>query len=360
MSLKEVTERNLALICLIIVALVFGFYVLSTTSILNLFPTENLSYNLGELNEAGSSYTSLLILAGISYFTIAIGIGFTVLGIVRIIQLPKPFRHFGLAGILILSVGSTIVLFVSANRTIDIATTHICFENESNIKKSENNSFCKTYTKMSVPAKGQKKLDLTNRSNMLGNHVKLYADVSDVFRSRTGFYHGLNKIKYMLNAVFQMAAIALLTALLLWASAGKTDLQSRQKRVRELFYSSSVLLSLMIFTDVLFFDFLSSLITDSTSALLQYQRGLLFFFAIVSSATMGLILVAAAVIGNGGLDLSLSEQEGSAGGTENSSNLFHQFFQALMKFLGSNGTGTALATFAPVFTAIIGSAIELS
>lgn len=154
--------------------------------------------------------------------------------------------------------------------------------------------------------------------------------------------------KSALNAVFQVAAIAILAAFLLLAGRARSSEEDPATHigVSRLFYLAAFLLTLIVLSDALFFDFVSS-IYPAESAVVSFQRGLMIYFGILSTATLALALVASVQLG-ARLDLlgRVREDEGLRSGLK----------KAADAFAGSLGKTTA--TLAPVGVALISSMLE--
>ena len=154
--------------------------------------------------------------------------------------------------------------------------------------------------------------------------------------------------KSALNAVFQVAAIAILTAFLLLAARAGSSQQdlATDTQVSRLFYLAAFLLTLVVLSDALFFDFAAA-IYPAESAVVSYQRGLMIYFGIVSTTTLGLALVASVQLGARLNVLGrVSADEGLRSGLQ----------KVTDTFVGSLGKTTA--TLAPVGVALISSMLE--
>lgn len=157
-----------------------------------------------------------------------------------------------------------------------------------------------------------------------------------------------NTAKDILNAMFQVSAIGLLSALFLLAgkSVAKTQSRERDERVTLIFYLSAVLLTLIVLTDALFFDFVVATY-PSGSAIVSFQRGLLIFFGIVSTMTLALALLAAVHLGAPVGSFLMMDK----------SDKLESSITSLSKTAGG-ALGKSMATLAPVCVALLSSFFE--
>lgn len=159
----------------------------------------------------------------------------------------------------------------------------------------------------------------------------------------------INASKNVLNTVFQISAVGLLLAFLLHATnaADENKEAGLHNRTSCQFYAAAFLLTLIIITDALFFDFVAA-VYPQDSMIVSFQRGMMLYFGVVSTTTLALTLAAGMHLGapiqailparekNGKLAASLQKAADSAAGS----------------------LGKVAATIAPVGVALLTSLLE--
>ncbi|MGY8974391.1 MAG: hypothetical protein ACKVGV_12195 [Sphingomonadales bacterium] len=153
------------------------------------------------------------------------------------------------------------------------------------------------------------------------------------------------RLKYTLNFFFQTAAITVLSLMVILSTARRVFGFVDESRIREAYLVSALVLSLVIISDALFFDFLRQTIgPEDRSGYIPLQKGLLFYFAIISTATLALALSMCSLIGKVPLMLS---GDGAPVGSDAA------FLDRVKGFFTNPGFATAFATFAPMLSAFV-------
>nr|WP_137677954.1 hypothetical protein [Parerythrobacter lutipelagi] len=160
-----------------------------------------------------------------------------------------------------------------------------------------------------------------------------------------GYTVAINRIKLQLNLLMQLAGIAILSLTIILATSRRVYHLVDTKLIREAYLLSAGLLSLVVLSDALFFDFIAKAAQENgaESPLVAHQRGLLLYYAIISTATLALTLGICSVVGKTPILLS----------AKGDSPVDAALIDRAKNFFLKPGFGTAFATFVPLLVGIL-------
>lgn len=319
------------------ITFLFLFYTLGATRVLEFFPKPRLA--LGSPQPSGEDGTGaavpiaidlnqgldmLMIWAGTAVGIMGLCAVIFAFAIFRVSELGGWMKRYSIVWIAILTLAAAIVLLISGNVIADRAIEPQC------ALPNAAGSLCDYHA-----GKDQ-------ASEILGkNGWQFLRD-----HNKEGSYAvAVTRLKYTLNFFFQTAAIGVLSLMVILSTARRIFGFIDESRIREAYLISALLLSLVIVSDALFFDFLRETIQgQDTSGYTALHRGLLFYFAIVSTATLALALSICSIIGK--VPLMLSGIREGAGPDA-------AMIDRVKTFFLNPGFATAFATFAPLLSAMI-------
>lgn len=297
--------------------LVIAFYAVVSIAVPTLFPTTFAVGNIPEGVDFSSAYDSLLAWAGLSCCAIAIGL--VMAGYAgRQLWQSHPSFPYSFAFASILSVASLWLLVRSGNAAVQTLQINLCRE----------------YPASALCA----------------------SDALSLAR-------GINTLKMALNGAFQVGATFLLVATL-ETSAHCARNASAKEVFRDgcalydrLFLAASFLLTLIIFTDVLFLSFVRAVL-PAGGELAAYQEGFVIYFAIVSSMVLGLTLAAATLMGH---PLAIPDLARAHRDTleADHAKAISGVFDSLAALVKAPTTSKAIAAFAPLLVGLLGPLIDL-
>lgn len=297
--------------------LIIAFYAASSAFILDLFPTK---IPVGQLTlgvDFDVAYDGLLAWAALAYSALAVGL---VIAGYSASQLWRQHRSFpfGLGFATLLALGSLVPLILIGNTAVEVLRENVCREVTTSV-------LC--------------------------------------VRSAPSLYYGINLLKVLLNGGFQIGATYLLITTLM-VSADCASLAEKSEEYRQncakydrLFLLASFLLTMIIFTDVLFLAFVREVLPGG-SPLVAYQEGFVIYFAIVSSMVLVLTLVAARFVGHPlaipgtvrtHLDSTRRDKEKEPG----------SIYASFIDLLKAPTTAKTVAAIAPLIAGLLGPLLDL-
>ncbi len=316
---------------------VAAFYI-AASIVARIFPADGLERNLGTVKDASTVFDLLLLWTAAAVCSAAAAAAVFIFSGFSLWQ-QRASRNLSFSLVLALSILSIGLLICSGNATFDNFRNTICLPvTAGKAVAGPVALFCTPHnvSKHDMEMEGAPNANSPGRSEAgsAKNHSSLAQFIGGV--------------KTILNAAFQLAAIAVITAFLVFSGPAANMLGNSVRRTRLLFYLASLVLSLIVLTDALYFDMVSSIV-DSKSAMVGYQRGMLFYFAVTSSMTLVLALVAAVVLG-GNMDI-LTARKLADGPANRNIGAF------LFGIIANHRAAKTVATLAPILAAILTTAL---
>lgn len=282
---------------LVILAIVI-FYVGGATLLLDMVTFDYLIIKEKSLNPFGSAYSAFLTWVATSYGALAVSICMAILAFRALWRLTPQMKLSGIVCFVLISGISIILLLISGNTAFDVAKDTLCYSQ----------GFC------------------SQGSPLTPSKVSGYT-------------------KLCLNSVFQVAAVGLLCGFIFSLADSNDKHTEQQKPAITLFYCAALLLTLIVLTDILFFEFMTKILPAS-STLLAYQKGFVVFFAIMSSMTLAFALLAGLYLG-----LSSENVRFDAAGNEKTSKI-------LGSLIGTASVSRSFAALAPIIITLASSFFE--
>lgn len=281
----------------IILAIVI-FYVGGATLLLEMVTFDHLIQGEENLAPFGSAYSSFLTWIATSYGAGAASICLSILAYRTLVKLTPNMKVSGVVFSVLIGGISIVLLGLSGNAAFNAAEKTLCFSE----------GFC------------------TQAAPLTPSIVSEYTKLS-------------------LNAVFQIAAVSLLCGFIFSLADGDDDNIDGQRPAITLFYCAALLLTLIVLTDLLFFEFVSKIL-PMESTLLAYQKGFVVFFAIMSSMTLLFALLAGLYLGLHSEDIRLNAES-----REKASNIFGSL-------IGTASISRSLAAFSPILVTLISGFVD--
>ena len=280
---------------ILIITLIVIFYVGGAILLLELITFDHLIKGDEQLAPFGSAYSAFLTWVATSYGAAAVSICLSMLGFRTLWGLKRSMRMSGIIFSVLIGGISIVLLAIHGNAAFNAAENTLCYSE----------GFCRG--------------DSSLTPSIVTENTRIF-----------------------LNAVFQIAAVSLLCGFIFsLAEKSESDIDE-QKPAITLFYCAALLLSLIVLTDLLFFEFISKILPGD-SILLAYQKGFVAFFAIMSSMTLLFALLAGLYLGLQSSNVGLNSEN-----SEKASKLFNSL-------IGTASISRSLAAFSPILVTLISS-----
>lgn len=351
---------RITFVILMVIVLV-AFYLIGSGFLLDQLPDDGFTIEAIEFPGPWKAYGALLNWLALSYVAFAAACALTIAGVSSIIRLPLLYRGVAIAAFVLLTGFLVLQLQSAGNRTFDVAWRSICGpvavkaqreagERTAAVKAKQGEAALSTADSTSGGPAKQASVSAAVQT-FCAHPNKVSAGAAPVAPDKQ-FGGAVTFIKYGLNGAFQTGAAALLTAFLMWCAVDpRTDLDRRRNaNVKSLFYCTSLLLTLIILTDAMFHSFIRDLVGEGLP-LVAYQQALVFYFAVLSSGTLGLAALGGYVLSNGGILERAKGQEGITSGAGQV--IHHKLLGSLGSFVSSPPIAGVLATFAPIISALV-------
>ena len=280
---------------ILIIMLIVIFYVGGATILLEMITFDHLISGDEKLAPFGSAYSAFLTWVATSYGAGAVSICMSILAFRTLLKLTPSMKFSAIIFSVFIGGISILLLGLSGNAAFNAAENTLCFSE----------GFCAQGVAL-TPA-------------IVSEYTKL-----------------------SLNTVFQIAAVTLLCGFIFSLADGNDNDIEEQKPAITLFYCAALLLTLIVLTDLLFFEFMTKILPED-STLLAYQKGFVVFFAIMSSVTLLFALLAGIYLGLQSSHVGLNSDN-----NEKASKLFNSL-------IGTASISRSLAAFSPILVTLISS-----
>lgn len=341
MEEEKIAKTKFVAITALTITFVFAFYMIAAIRVPQFFPTALLS---GPAMNVQDNIDMLMIWAAAAVSIAGISLVIIAYVIFRISGLGGWVKRYSLIWIGALSIIAAIVLLAGGNRIAETAIVPYCDP------ENTPTSICHFEPAKSAEEVSEDTANSKPGVSGQGTDPK-YINKSgwEFFRdhfNQSGYGVAIIRLKFTLNLFIQTAAICVLSLTIILAAARRVFTFIEAKMIREAYYISSLLLTMVVLSDALFFDFLLGAVgtAGAGSAYIGLQKGLLFYFAIVSTTTLILALAICSIIGKVPLLLTPQDADTTADAA---------VVSRMRDFFSNPGFATAFATFAPLMSAFI-------